>query len=772
MTSLLSLITRGRGAMRAACPIVCAAILLLSPVTGHGVTAAAPLPEEPLPWPGGERATLALPDAIWAPLLDAVDRRGRPLGYTLAEMQEYGRDLHLMRSIASLFQDARQIPVFSGRVAESLIAASGSPAGLVQQAFLLTDISAGRMLPMPDSTAWGLPGVDDGADPMDVLRSLAVPGESIPAELGHLSPRGLRLVARICSGAAEAMTWLRLSHDREFLTRACREIPAGSGDSAENGAASGDPAEEALPSPEALYRLATDPWTQSRYGQYAVPHRMSFLALDYIDREFLAFGSVIFLTHLERALKEYEYATAGASEGGFPGCRFMTAVGEVAVGGAADDHHSRPASILVDFGGNDTYTGRHGVPLSLDHPIGLVLDLSGDDVYTGGDLPAALACGLFGLGAIIDLDGDDVYQCSESGLGSAWHGVGLLYDRAGNDTYTINSHHGQGHGCAGVGILADLSGNDSYTCGHAAQGYGMTLGAGILLDVEGDDRYLARDDGNPSALYLGQSVSMAQGVGQGRRADLGDGHSLAGGFGLLVDGSGDDTYHASAWSQGAGYWWGVGFLEDLAGDDAYRNGKYSSGAAAHFAIGCQVDLSGNDEYNRGNDQAVNQYQGHARDGAIGISIDGDGDDFYHLRSHCGGSADLSSIGLFWDRRGNDVYECRYSPPDDPNGWNDTPPLGSSTVYAPFRSFRDKLDAHGIFLDTGGVDDYTWLDAPGEPLTDRTRTASGPAGNPDHDDEAATQGLTPVRNNAAWLTHRGPGSWGLGLDGEWYPASRE
>ncbi len=331
----------------------------------------------------------------------------------------------------------------------------------------------------------------------------------------------------------------------------------------------------------------------------------------------------------------------------------------------------------------------------------------------------------------MDLDGNDRYSLAESGLGAAWHGVGLLLDRRGRDVYTVTDRWGQAAAHVGVGLLVDEAGDDRYSCGHQSQGLGSTLGAGVLVDVAGDDEYLARDDGNVSELYLNQSVAMSQGCGYGRRADLGDGRSLAGGFGVLVDGGGDDEYHAQVWSQGAGYWWSVGILEDLGGNDSYRNGKYSSGAAAHFSIGSHVDLSGDDSYNAGNDTAKNQYQGHARDGSIGVFIDGAGDDSYLLRSHCAGSADLASLAFFWDRAGDDRYDWEGGPSEKPGNWAGTPPLGSATVYAPFRSFRDDLEAVGLFLDTGGDDSYP-------------------------------EGLAAA-NDARWLTDRGPASNGRGLD---------
>jgi hypothetical protein len=309
-------------------------------------------------------------------------------------------------------------------------------------------------------------------------------------------------------------------------------------------------------------------------------------------------------------------------------------------------------------------------------------------------------------------------------------------DYAGNDEYVVDTHWGEACGHVGAGVLIDLEGDDKYTCGFDSQAHAGTLGAAVLLDVAGNDRYLARDDGNVEELYLGQSVAMSQGCGQGRRADIGDGHSLAGGVAFLVDGAGDDDYHATEWSQGCAYWWAAGFLEDLGGNDTYRNGKYSSGAAAHFAIGCQVDLSGDDLYNVGNDATKNQYQGHARDGSIGISIDGDGDDVYKLTTMCGGDADLTSVALFWDRRGDDTYEIAYTAPEKPDGWADTPPLGGASLYPRSNDFRDDVDAFGLFLDNGGRDSYV-----------------GP-------DIGAGDGRE-------WTSHRGPHSWGCGIDVEWY-----
>lgn len=233
-------------------------------------------------------------------------------------------------------------------------------------------------------------------------------------------------------------------------------------------------------------------------------------------------------------------------------------------------------------------------------------------------------------------------------------------------------------------------------------------------------------------MYRGLSVSMAQGVGSGRRADFGDGLSLAGGWGLLIDGEGDDWYHATVWSQGAGYWWGVGVLEDRAGSDTYRNGWYSLGSAAHFSVGHAVDLSGSDRYNLDNPDAVGQYMGSARDGSIGIFIDGDGNDRAVLRNRSGGCADLGSVGIFWSRRGNDRYTVDLDTDVSRDG-----ALGEVVGQPVFHSFRDDLRALGLFLDTAGRDEYRW------------------------------EGAEPV-DLSRWDTSRSDRERALGIDADLYP----
>lgn len=732
--------------------LITVALLIVAIPAATGVSGAGPQPgKAPIaPWPGPARADLVVPDSLWRIALAQVDREGVPLGYTADEMANYGRDPLILRPVRNMFRDVRSIQRFSGKTAEDLVANAANAPEMVLRAFGLTDVSAGRMLPMPDSAAWNADWVPKDATPsraFDALVAHRMDGSagSIQAEdrraWNRLPASVQRLVIRIAIGGTEAAPWIREAFDDPVFAPV------------RDGAAGPDTA-----AIRARYRFATAPWVDGRLDQSATLSRASIDALSRLDREYLEFGSILFLTHLQSAMKEYQTARARGDAqvpADFPGCRMETALGKIQILGTGSDVAEGPFFLTLDLGGNDRYLGRSGVPPSLSQPIGVVVDLGGDDAYEGGPGPVSIGCGLFGLGAIFDLAGNDRYRSREAGLGAGYYGVGLIHDASGDDVYVLDTHDGQGAAIAGAGLLIDLAGNDSYTCGFSAQGFGETLGAGLLVDVAGNDVYLARDDGNPSALYLNQSVSMAQGVGQGRRADLGDGHSLAGGIGFLVDGAGDDSYHATAWSQGAGYWWAAGFLEDLGGNDRYRNGKYSLGAGAHFAIGCQVDLTGDDQYNVGNDAVVNQYQGHARDGSIGISVDGDGNDRYVFRTHCGGSGDLNAIGFFWDRRGDDVYDVLYRMLGPAGGWTDTPPMGTATVYTPFRSFRDDVDAIGLFLDTGGTDTYNW----------QTAVAADSVSMPP---EAPERG-----NDHSWPTRRAVNSVGLGWDTEGFgtPAGR-
>lgn len=651
-----------------------------------------------------ERHELRVPDDVWGEVLTTVGRPDGRLGYTTVEMGNYGGDLHLLDTVLRLFEDVRRLPRETGRWSDGMLANADQPHELVRRLFRTVDVSTGRRLAVAERDWDTLPPELEGPQPPSF--------DALPAAVR-------RLIGRLVHGTHEAERWARLALPRESLAW---------------------PAVEARHDGDDAYSLLTAPWTDEEHDLMATRRKAGLDAIAETDRAYLGFAGVLLARHVHEALVEFRAVPEAERTvpPDHPGVFLTTPLGLVRVFGPGDDEAEiRAGTVLtLDLGGDDVWTGNPGSSC-LGKAVSLHVDLGGHDTYVGDT--ASVACGLLGLGMVFDESGDDRYTVVESGLGAAWHGVGLLVDREGRDEYR-GGKWTQGAAHVGVAALVDLAGDDLYECDEQSQGLGSTLGAGLVLDLAGDDRYVARDDGNVSELYLGQSVAMSQGCGYGRRADLGDGHSLAGGVGLLVDGAGDDEYHAQVWAQGCGYWWGVGALEDRGGNDTYRNGKYSAGAAAHFALGVCADLAGDDRHNQGNDTAVNQYQGHARDGSVGVFLDGGGNDRYLHRNHCSGSADLSSIGLFVELGGDDHYEFVPRDLGKPNGWADTGPWGTATRYEPFHSYRDDLPAWGVFLDLGGTDTYSF-----------------PSDTP-HIEVRADDG-------ADWVHHAGPQSWGVGRDRE-------
>jgi len=242
-----------------------------------------------------------------------------------------------------------------------------------------------------------------------------------------------------------------------------------------------------------------------------------------------------------QALDDARVALEGLDLSGAPEITFdwESPLGWIRIRGEGDDTvDGTDALLIVDLGGNDTYTG--GVAASTsDRPLGLLLDVSGDDTYES-DLPAQGA-GLTGVGILLDAAGDDTYRARHYAQGVGQFGLGLLADLGGNDRY-VNRYSGQGCGYFGIGLLFDAAGEDEYTLWADGQGLGGVSGVGVLADRTGNDTYTAVREhsvtGRPSyhSPGLDVGVSNAQGSGMGRRGDGADGHSWAGGLGALLDG--------------------------------------------------------------------------------------------------------------------------------------------------------------------------------------------------------------------------------------------
>jgi hypothetical protein len=363
-----------------------------------------------------------------------------------------------------------------------------------------------------------------------------------------------------------------------------------------------------------------------------------------------------------------------------------TKYGKIVIGSASDDKYDRgPYLFVFDDAGNDEYVD--AAITDWNHPVSVIVDLKGDDRYRGRIGPAT---GIAGYAFIIDGNGDDSYISEKIGLATGIFGEGVILDRAGDDFYS-GDLYAQGAGLFGAGILADLDGNDEYACFQGGQGFGFVKGCGVLVDRTGDDKYAARDDTvrYPSPQTPEHNASLSQGMGFGVRADYVDGHSLAGGVGILVDGSGDDRYSCGVFGQGCAYWFGAGFLIDMEGDDEYEGTWYVQGAGAHFALGVLLDSCGSDRHILTMSMGI----GAGHDFTLGCLFDYEGDDAYEGGALSLGAGNANGMGLFIDFQGDDEYRTR-------DGSN----LGFATV-ASRGGLRDYMKCIGLFFDGSGNDRY-------------------------------------------------------------------
>ena len=672
-----------------------------------------------------ERKDMEIPPAVWNKVLKDIGYEDKQLGFSADEMALYGRQPFLLKKVENSFRDALILPSYTGVISDELLAKADTFDAAILRGFALLDVSAGRGVMAPSESTWGMNWIPDSAGADEAFEAVleygrehgvANPVSSSDREEWNRLPEGAkRLVLRMLLTAIDVGPLIRESYDEEFLARSLGATDIGA------------------VSRQRLYAFTSLPLRDTA----ATVPRASFEALDSMDFGYLALGSVYYFTLARNAIQEFKawQDTTEFSLAGFSGCTFNTAAGLVRISGTGTDTISGDYSLVVDLGGDDLYTGTTGVPRSFTHPISVVIDVEGDDTYDSGDEPAGLACGNHGLGAAFDLSGDDAYRCDESGIGSACYGTGVVVDYEGDDSYTCGKYS-QASSFAGMGVLFDLAGDDSYTCVSESQGFAGTKGFSLLYDASGDDHYKAK--GRHDDPWGKTPVSLTLGIGIGRRADYSDGHSLAGGIGIVVDGAGDDVYDAYVFSLGSGYWWGLGMFEDCSGDDVYSARRYSMGGAAHFALGCMVDRSGNDRYATTEEPAVISL-GHGRDGSISTFFDGDGDDCYSIGRQSCGASNLNSIGLFWDRRGDDTYEVPDSLPQA------TPMVFGSGLDDPGirRSARNRVPDFGVFLDTQGNDTY---------------------------DQVTKSVPHKARNNATWLHHPGPRVWGLGMDTNSFPAT--
>ncbi len=418
--------------------------------------------------------------------------------------------------------------------------------------------------------------------------------------------------------------------------------------------------------------------------------RQTESAIDKIDYEYLSTGATDLGLVLDSAVARLKRFTPT----GPISFRCPTPLGDIIINGTEDNIYPDTLKpfLIVDLGGNDTYyTGASN--LSPANSISILIDCAGNDKYisTAKNRPS-FGGAILGYSFLIDLEGNDFYDSKNITQGAGVFGIGLLYDEAGDDTLKSFTA-AQGAGLFGLGVCINRQGNDYYLTYQQGQGYGYVKGCGVLVDNEGNDVYIANDSDIvfPSAQSKEHNSSLAQGMGFGKRADFTDGHSLAGGVGILADGSGNDRYSCGVFGQGCAYWYGVGILADSSGNDEYNGIWYVQGSGAHFGVGILYEGSGDDHYKA----TINMAQGAGHDFTVGFLVDCSGNDTYDAPNLSLGGGNANGIGIFWDKLGDDTYNVSAGTT-----------LGRANIEGPRGGIRDKMLCMGLFMDTGGKDKYS------------------------------------------------------------------
>ncbi|MCD4656459.1 MAG: hypothetical protein K8S87_02830 [Planctomycetes bacterium] len=362
-----------------------------------------------------------------------------------------------------------------------------------------------------------------------------------------------------------------------------------------------------------------------------------------------------------------------------------TEAGDIVIGGSGKNEYINcKAALIIDVGGKDIYGDNVGVAVTADRPVSIVIDLKGDDTYMIEDAKFAQASAICGIAAICDLEGDDKYfaPCLKAGKtinkgkfnesdvetdvnvrrqswrGSqafAAHGVSMLVDYSGDDKY-VGSEFSQGLALNGFAILYDAKGNDEYQADLYSIGVGLTNGVALSFDKKGNDKYKVNGPYPSTYGDKGETNAMSMGVGIGFRKhpQKGAGGYGMGGVGILLNGSGNDTFDVGQFGLGGGYFFGLGIVHTQKGNDIYNSQRYGIGFAPHQAIGVFLDDAGNDAYKNVSVAAC----AGTWDTSIAYLVDMSGDDTYEIKSLGLGGSTITSFSVFYDGDGKDKYTSK------------------------------------------------------------------------------------------------------------------
>lgn len=349
-----------------------------------------------------------------------------------------------------------------------------------------------------------------------------------------------------------------------------------------------------------------------------------------------------------------------------------------------------------------------------------------------GPAPLALACApLFADPANAVVLGNTCDNTYERASGPLKDPV-LIIDPAGDDTY-----HTYAGGADPAGLLApgssnllvlsvvyDIAGNDTYSYSGipaTVQGAGSIGAIGMLVDVQGNDRYLESFVRTGSLSILDGIEYYFEGGGQGYGY---------GGFGLLLDGTGNDVYHItvsstngrSIWALGQGFGGlgGLGIASDGVGDDDWLTnglgisggtggfqGLYTQGVGFYGGTGISSDtgLGADDWINYDNSTTTDFYAvGFGAFEGVGIMYDDGGANRWIASSDATGSwinpllncaygtASLGGYGVMFGLVNDDYY-------------SDDTISATGKAHTMVEGFGGVGWGVGVFVDLGGVDQH-------------------------------------------------------------------
>jgi hypothetical protein len=353
-----------------------------------------------------------------------------------------------------------------------------------------------------------------------------------------------------------------------------------------------------------------------------------------------AAGGAAIAAALDRSLAPLRAAAATlpSGDGTAAACDVLDQRPTLCVSGTTANTNDTEAVLLIDLGGDDTYTGSAGGANSarcVDDPddtscnASVLVDVAGNDRYlvggaTSHDHLVAGGSAMVGVGVLVDATGNDAYLADVAPratpldlsyvFGSAGTGLGLLADLAGDDRYELTARpelfnpYTHGASLDGMGALLDGGGANVYrfvesgeqvlnpenplVSNRSASSMGVGIfGAGALVDGSGTATFEARIDTTATAQKYSTYINpIAQGVG------------LVG-SGVLLTGTGFTTYQAIGRRVASASI--PGQSEDpVTDEDGYTppTGRVPGGAAttaqavSALGLGILDDADGNDTY--------------------------------------------------------------------------------------------------------------------------------------------------------------------------------